>query len=131
GSSYVGLNVELPVTDLLRQRRELARLDLQESVYVQQEKDLDRQVAYELADARTQREMALAALAVQDTAVAVAELAYQEARARFQAGKGTQQEMLRRAALRQQAGYGYLKAAYELLRADLTLRQAQGRLQHE
>ena len=130
-SSYVGLNVGLPLTDLLRQRRELARLDWQEKVYQEQGRDLDRQLAYEVADARTALEMAWASLGVQDTAVTVAEAAYAEAQARFQAGKGTQQEMIRQAALRQQAGYRYLQAAYEVLRADLRLRQAQGILRRE
>ncbi|MDP5172369.1 MAG: TolC family protein [Bacteroidia bacterium] len=128
GNSYAGLSLNIPITDIVKASRNEDVIETEQAENRLEQQDFLRKAGYEVADAQAQLDYAWQNLAIQRRAVQLAENQLQVATAQSEEGRSLDQARWQAAAQAQQARYNALKACYDVLIADLRLRQAQGKV---
>lgn len=128
GNSYAGLSLNIPITDIVKASRNEDVIETEQAENRLEQEDFLRRAGYEVADAQAQLDYAWKNLAIQRRAVRLADNQLQVATAKSEEGRSLDQARWQAAAQAQQARYNALRACYDVLIADLRLRQAQGRV---
>lgn len=125
-SSFVGLNLNVPIFDGLYKKAKIQRAQLDLEVAKNQQKDLERAITLEVKNARTNYFNARRRLNSQQKNLGLAERIYQTAQVKYKEGIGSSLEVNQAEQSLYATQSNYMQALYDLLQAKAKLEMALG-----
>lgn len=125
-SSFVGLNLNVPIFDGLGKKAKIQRAQLDLETAKNQQKDLERAITLEVKNARTNYFNARRRLNSQQNNLGLAERIYQTAQVKYREGIGSSLEINQAEQSLYATQSNYMQALYDLLLAKAKLEMALG-----
>ncbi|WP_216688170.1 TolC family protein [Hymenobacter siberiensis] len=128
GNAYAAVQASVPLLDGSARATRLETQRLRQQQARNRQADLQQTIGYEVANARTQLQLAWQTVQVKEENIAVTARSAELTALRQQAGRALGREVLAAEATRQQAQREYLQAVYDFLIARLEYQRVTGTL---